>query len=162
MKNCLLAFYSRTGFTRRVAEQIAKRLECDICDIQERHPRSGGGTGWLRSALEALAGREPQLQEHGYDPACYAVVILGTPVWASRVASPVRAFIVRHPLGAARLAVFCTYGGAGADKVLDALGRLGGKDPVARLALTDDEIDSGVAGRQVDAFVDTIRGQLPG
>jgi hypothetical protein len=60
------------------------------------------------------------------------------------------------------LAVFCTYGGAGADKVLDALGRLGGKDPVARLALTDDEIDSGVAGRQVDAFVDTIRGQLPG
>ena len=160
MKNCLLVFYSRTGYTRRVAEQIAKRMQCDICDIQERHPRSGL-TGYLRSALEALTGHEPALQEHGYDPSRYALVILGTPVWGSRVASPVRAFLSHHPLGEARMAAFCTYGGNGAEKALDMLIRTVGKTPVSRLALTDGEIDSGATARKVEAFVDTVCAGLP-
>jgi flavodoxin len=156
MKNCLLAFYSRTGYTRRVAEQIAKRLECDICDIQERHPRSGW-SGYLRSAFEALTGREPALREHGYDPSAYALVIVGTPVWVGQAASPVRAFLSHHALGQARLAVFCTYGGDGAEKALDRLSGRVGKDPLARLALTDGEIKSGAHQRKIDAFVASVR-----
>jgi len=160
MNKCLLVFYSHTGYTRRVAEQVAKRAQCDICDIQERHPRSGF-SGYLRSALEALTGREPALQEHGHDPSRYAVVIVGTPVWVGRVASPVRAFLSGHPLGEARMAAFCTYGGNGAEKALDMLAQLAGKSPVSRLALTDSEIDSGGTERKVEAFVDTIRAALP-
>jgi flavodoxin len=160
MKNCLLVFYSCTGYTRRVAEQIAKRIQCDICDIRERHPRSGL-SGYLRSAFEALTGREPALQECGYDPSRYALVILGTPVWGGRVASPVRAFLSHHPLREARMATFCTYGGSGAEKALDSLIRLVGQAPVSRLALTNGEIDSGVTARKVEAFADMVRAALP-
>jgi flavodoxin len=160
MKNCLLAFYSRTGYTRRAAEQISKRVQCDICDIQERHPRSGW-TGYLRSGLEVLTGHVRALQEHGYDPSRYALVIVGSPVWIGRVSSPVRAFLAHHPLGEARVAVFCTYGGNGADKALDMLSGLVGKDPVARLALTDGEIESGTTARKVEAFVESVRAALP-
>ena len=160
MKTCLLAFYSRTGYTRRVAEQIAKRLDCDLCDIQERHPRSGW-SGYLRSGFETLTGRLPALQEHGHDPSRYALVVVGTPVWIGRAASPVRAFLAHHPLHEARLAVFCTYGGNGAEKALDMLSGLVGKDAVARLALTDGEIDSGATARKVETFVESVRAGLP-
>ena len=160
MNNCLLVFYSCTGYTRRVAEQIAKRIQCDIFDIQERHPRSGL-SGYLRSGFEMLTGHEPALQEHGYEPSRYALVILGTPVWAGRVASPVRAFLSHHPLGEARMAAFCTYGGNGADKALDGLTRLVGKAAVSRVALTDGEIDAGATARKVEGFVDMVRAALP-
>jgi flavodoxin len=160
MKNCLLAFYSRTGYTRRVAEHIAKRLDCDVCDIQERRPR-GGWSGYLRSGFEALTGRLPVLQEHPYDPSRYALVVVGTPVWMGLAASPVRAFLTHHPLREARVAVFCTYGGGGAEKALDMLCSFVGKDPVTRLAVTDGEIDSGATAHKVEAFVDMIRAALP-
>lgn len=160
MKDCLLVFYSRTGYTRRVAEQITKQLQCDICDIREQHPRSGVG-GYLRSLLEAVSGREPLLQNHGPDPSRYAVVIVGTPVWASRIASPVRAYLTHHGLGNARIATFCTYGGSGADNVLDAMDQLTGKSPVSRLALRDREIDSGSGATKVQAFVGMVRAALP-
>jgi len=160
MKSCLLAFYSNTGRTRRVAEQIAKRLDCDICDIEERHPR-GGWSGYLRSAFEAFTGRRPALQPQPYDPSRYALVLVGTPVWIGQVASPVRAFLAHHPLLQARLAVFCTYGGSGAEQALDSLERLAGKQPVTRLAVTDAEIDSGAGAHKVEAFVDRVRAALP-
>jgi menaquinone-dependent protoporphyrinogen IX oxidase len=160
MKNCLLAFYSRTGYTRRVAEHIAKRLDCDVCDIQERRPR-GGWSGYLRSGFEALTGRLPELQDQRYDPSRYALVVLGTPVWMGQAASPVRAFLAHHPLREARMAVFCSYGGSGAEKALDMLEGIAGKKPVTRLALTDAEIDSGAIARKVEAFVDMLRAALP-
>ena len=156
MKNCLLAFYSRTGYTRRVAEQIAKHFDCDICDIREQRARSGW-RGYMRSCLEALTGRLPVLQEHGYDPSRHALVVVGTPVWVGQAASPVRSFLAHQPLREARLAVFCTYGGSGAEKVLDTLEGLAGKQSVTRLALTDAEIDSGATARKIEAFVDMLR-----
>ena len=39
MNKILVVFYSRTGFTRRVAEQIAKRLQCDLCELREKRRR---------------------------------------------------------------------------------------------------------------------------
>ena len=156
MNKVLLVFYSRTGYTRRVAEQIAKRVPCEVCELKETRSRAGV-PGYLRSIFEALTGREPQLQEPAVDPARYALVILGTPVWAGRVCSPMRAFVARHRLGSAELAVFCTLGGSGAEDALTALALRAGKTPLARLALTDREINTGSTGRQLDTFVAALR-----
>ena len=156
MNKILVVFYSRTGFTRRVAEQIAKRLQCDLCELREKRRREGA-LGYLRSIFEALTRREPELQEPGVDPSRYALVILGTPVWAGRVCSPMRAFLTRHRLGGAEVAVFCTLGGSGAEGVLSALALQAGKTPRAGLALTDSEIDTGATARKLDAFVEALR-----
>jgi len=141
MKKILLVYYSRTGFTRRVAEEINKRLECDVCELQEEHPR-GGIAGYLRSAFEAYTGHLPALRELEYELGKYA---------------PVRAFLAHQPLGTGEIAVFVTYGGMGASKVLDSLAALAGKAAVARLALTDREIDADAMAHKVDAFVAGVR-----
>jgi len=156
MNKTLLVFYSRTGFTRRVAEQIAKRMQCDTCELREQRSRAGP-FGYVRSVFEALRGREPQLQDPGVDPSRYALVILGTPVWAGRMCSPMRAFLSRHRFGGADVAVFATCGGSGAEGVLSAVSLQAGKTPLAHLVLTDREIDTGSTGRKLDAFVQALR-----
>jgi len=156
MKKVLLVYYSRTGFTRRVAEEIAKRLDCDVCELQEEHPRAGI-VGYLRSAFEAYTGHLPALREPEYELGKYGLSIVGSPVWAGRVCAPIRAFLASQPLGPGEIAVFVTYGGMGASKVLDSLTALAGKAAVARLALTDREIDADAMAHKVDAFVAAVR-----
>ncbi len=156
MKKALLVFYSRTGFTRRVAKEIAKRLDSDICDLQEEHPRAGL-VGYLRSVFEAYTGRLPKLRELEYELGKYPLLILGSPIWVGRMSAPMRAFLARQRPGAAEIAAFVTYGGSGAGRVLDSLEALAGKTAVARLALTDREIDADATARKVDAFVAAIR-----
>jgi multimeric flavodoxin WrbA len=46
-------------------------------------------------------------------PRDYAVVVLGTPVWAGNMSSPVRAYINQHRAEIRNLALFCTQGGSG-------------------------------------------------
>ncbi len=139
MKPCLVVYFSRTGITHQVASSIASRAACDIERLQESRQRSGA-LGFLRSAWESLRGKMPPLMPVTQDPGDYELVILGTPVWAGHVSSPMRSYLHAHAGRFNRIAAFCTMGGTGGDKVLDEIAALAGKPLVARIALTDDEI----------------------
>ncbi|HSG65696.1 MAG TPA: hypothetical protein VLD39_11880, partial [Gammaproteobacteria bacterium] len=71
----------------------------------------------------------------------YDLVVVGTPVWAGNIASPVRAYVSARKPHLGRVALFCTQGGSGAEKVLRALAELCGKEPVATLVVNDRAID---------------------
>lgn len=139
MKSCLVVYYSRTGNTEGVASRIAADCACDIERIREPRPRDGL-SGWLRSVYEVLTGKLPELLPTARNPGDYELVIIGTPVWAGRLCSPMRAYLDAHAAHFRKIAVFCTMGGSGGDKVLDEVEALCGKTPLARLVLTDKEI----------------------
>lgn len=139
MKNCLVVYYSRTGMTDEVAGRIAAGTGCDVERIEDTRSR-GGPAGFLRCLYEALARKTPPLKPTRNDPANYELVILGTPVWAGRLSSPMRSYIEHNAPRFNNIAAFCTMGGTGGDKVLDEIATLAGKTPVARLALRDDDI----------------------
>lgn len=87
MSKVLIVYFSMTGMTRKVAEDLAQAGEWDLAQINEPRPRQGRwATFW--SGLEAVLGWEPSIAYDGPDPGAYELVILGTPVWASRPASP--------------------------------------------------------------------------
>lgn len=152
----LIAYYSRTGYTRRVAEQLAARLQATLSPITEARSRLGF-LGYQRCIVESVLDRDAAINPATEDPAQYDLVVLGTPVWAWHLSSPVRAFARRHAASVNRCAFFCTMGGAGADKALAALERCLGQAPRATLALTDREIDDGSAGSKIDAFVAALQ-----
>ena len=87
------------------------------------------------------------------DPRDYALVVLGTPVWAGNMSSPMRAYIARHKLDFGRIALFCTQGGSGGEKVLRTMADLCGKSPVATVCLNDSEIDGDLHGVKLQAFM---------
>jgi flavodoxin len=140
MKKILVVYFSRTGYTRRVAEALAARCDADVEEIREPRARSGVW-GYLRSAREAMGKHIVEIEAPVKRVEDYDLVVLGTPVWAGNVASPVRAYVSAQKPHLGRVAFFCTQGGSGAEKVLRALAELCGKEPVATLVVNDRTID---------------------
>ncbi len=160
MNHILVAYYSRTGHTRRVAEEIARLLGARLLSIDEPRSRRGPG-GYLRSAWEAMRGHEADIGAPATDPSGYDLVVLGTPVWAGHASSPVRTWARRHGQHLERVALFCTLGGSGAQRALDELERELHHTPMATLALTDRVIDRGDLRTPLTHFVDALRSRLP-
>lgn len=156
MTRALVVYYSRTGYTRRIAEEIARALACDICPIEEEKARHGL-LGYLRSAYEAMTRKQPMIAELARDPRQYELVVVGTPIWGWGLSSPVRAFAARYRDRLGRVAFFCTMGGSGAEKAFGELQQAVGRVPVATLGLTDGEIDARTHTQKLDRFASALR-----
>jgi flavodoxin len=151
MTRTLIAFHSRTGYTRRVAQALADRLDADLDEIEIVQPLAGR-VGYLMCAIEAMTGLAPALKPAHKDPANYELIVVGTPVWFWSLASPVRSWLEQHPLRGRRFGFFCTMGGSGASCVFSTMTELAGDKAIATLALTDRQIEAG-ADAQTDGFV---------
>jgi flavodoxin len=132
----LVVYYSRSGHTEFVARQIAALCHADLERIVDRRPRQGW-LGYLRSSLEAILGLRPDIERGRHRPGDYDLVIVGTPVWFWGVASPVRTWLHRHRGALDHVALFCTCGGSGHARTLDALEAMCGNPALARLVLTE-------------------------
>jgi flavodoxin len=152
----LVVCYSRSGRTRSLARQIAEQCGADFEEI-ELAGRRRGLIGWLRCALEALTGRVPKIRASRRPPSNYDTVVVGTPVWGWRMASPVRAYLQRHRGQVRRVACFCTYGRLGAGRVPEDLARLCGRHAAATLALSAAELSGRRYWGKVSRFVRIVR-----
>jgi flavodoxin len=152
MKDILVVYFSRSGYTQRIAEQIARNATADCEAIRESRSRRGL-LGYWRSARQALRATAVDIEPDALDPRKYALVVLGTPVWAGNVSAPMRAYIARHRDDFTRVALFCTQGGSGAPKVLQKMTALCDQLPAATAFFNDAEIDAGDHRAKLDSFV---------
>jgi flavodoxin len=156
MKNprILLAFYSRSGGTWAVANQIRESLGCDVEEIVDRIDRRGL-SGYVRSAVDATFHRPADLRPLTADPGDYDLVIVGTPVWNASVSAPVRTFLERagrlH-----RVAFFLSHGGSGSARVFRQMERLSKTRPIATLAVRESAVRRGRIQDDVEAFVERV------
>lgn len=94
MANVLCVYYSRTGRTETLMQEIAGKLNCEIVKLDDGVKRSGFG-GWMLSGLHAVSQKIPEVKKPETKKALkkYDLVIIGTPVWAGRCSAPVRSFL---------------------------------------------------------------------
>ena len=85
----LIVYYSYTRNNELLAYELQKRLGCDILKIEESKKRTG-----LTIALDLLFNRTPRLKEHSLSLNVYSNFIFIAPVWASKIASPLRSFLL--------------------------------------------------------------------
>ena len=99
MRDILCMYYSRTGATRQTMTEIAQALDAELVELTDGVDRSGA-RGYLRSGMDAMRRATlPLLPYETERPLSeYRMVILGTPAWAGRCASPVRALLKRRGL----------------------------------------------------------------
>ena len=148
----LVVYYSRGGVTRQVAEMIAGKLKCDVEGIQDVRSRKGL-FGWLRSGREAMRRQLPEIKPTVKDPGQYDLVVLGTPVWAGAMSSPLRTYITQNLGMFKRLAFFATFGGSGDDRALQGLTELCGRQPVATRTFQTTMVKEGKHTQAVEEFV---------
>jgi flavodoxin len=156
-RRILLVYYSRTGTTRRIADEISAMLGCDVEALVDTKKRQGIA-GYLRSGFDAGFRRLTTLNPTKYDPANYDLVIVGTPVWNASVSAPVRTYLTLQRGRLKHVAFFCTFGGSGSRRTFRQMSEICGIEPTEALDLRDGEIARGAHTPRVRAFVAGVTG----
>ncbi len=152
----LVIFYSRSGTTRRIALALSAALGGIVEEIVEDRGRDGF-LGYWRSVIEARRERSPNILPAKNDPRLFDLVVIGTPVWAWSVSSPVRAYLAANKERLPAVAFFCTLGGAGSDKAFAQMQNILGKSPRATCAITAGDVAAGREGAQLANFAEALR-----
>ncbi len=149
----LVVYYSRTGVTRKVAEDISSILKCPVDEIIDETKRNGI-IGWLFAGRDALQKRLTKISGLLHEPAEHDIVFIGTPVWAGNMAPAVREYITKYKDSIKKLAVFCTFGGSGETYTVLQIEELTGMKAVSTLGLRSSEVSKKEHLKKISDFVD--------
>jgi flavodoxin len=152
MAKVLIACYSRSGYTRSLADEMVGMTGWDLEEIADLHPRTGNW-GFIRSLLDVMLGRHPGIRTTGKDPSAYDLVVLAAPVWARSLSAPMRSYIAQYRNAFRSLAFACTYGGDGAERAARQTSVFAGKPLKATLAVTAEQLDQADFRAKLDTFL---------
>lgn len=110
----LVLYYSQTGATKTVAEEIQKQTGADIEALEVENPYDGDFQQTIeRCQKEKAAGELPTLKPIKANLDEYDVVFLGFPVWFGTYAPPVEALLKEVDFDGKKVVSFCTFGSGG-------------------------------------------------
>lgn len=139
-----IVYYSMSDNTKYAAEKIYDTLKAtDKIDIIRINPQKAypdkGAKKFLWGGKSAVMGESPELLPYEFNAENYDRIIIGTPVWASTFAPPIRTFIKENPkIIKKQIAVFTCFSGGGADKAIAKMKSQIGVDKfLAELILVD-------------------------
>ena len=108
--NPLIVYYSRSGNSQIVADALKEQLSCNVECIHSTKDREGF-LGVLTCVLDQLLNRDDILQPLEKNPNNYNPVILISPVWMGKLASPARTFMKQTRLDDKEIYLILTYNG---------------------------------------------------
>jgi flavodoxin len=155
-KKLLVVFYSRTGTTKEIAEAICERFQCDIDEILTTDNRKGF-LGYMKCGREAMQKILPVLKQSGKNSEMYEAVIIGTPVWAGTMSSPIRTYLTENRERVKQAAFFYVSGGPNNTKVFQEMADVLGKKPIATLDVRREDVKKKAYSEKVEGFVDEIK-----
>ena len=118
----LVLYYSQTGSTKTVAEEIQKVLDTDIEVIELENPYMGTYDETLqRVKQERESGNLPKLIPLKADLSKYEVIYLGYPIWFGTYALPIASLVKDHDFEGKKIVPFCTFGSGDMESAMEDL-----------------------------------------
>ncbi len=152
----LVVYYTRTGNTKALAEQISKELDADIEGLLDLKARTGV-VGTASAYLRPRATTE--IDEMMHNPKDYDVVIVGGPIWWFSSVPAVNAFLSNYKEQIIKSAFFYTFDKDTRNKISafpDMEGFLG-KTPVATVAVESRTIKDGSYKLNLENFLQILK-----
>lgn len=120
-KKTLIVYFSRTGNTRALAEQLRAQTGGDILEvITETAYPSDYNECTKQAARELEQNFRPRLRTAKVaNLGDYDTVLIGYPVWWGRIPPALMTFLDENDLSGKKIAPFCTHGGSGMSGVED-------------------------------------------
>ena len=118
MTKALVAYFSASGTTGRVAERLAQAIGADLFEIEPEQPYTAADVDWRnassRSSVEMNdRSCRPAIASHVEDMGIYDVVFVGFPIWWYREPSIVDTFMEAYDFAGKLVVPFATSGGSG-------------------------------------------------
>jgi len=121
-KKALVLYYSETGTTKAVAEELQRQLGADIEAIEAVNPYTGNFQETIeRGGRELRSGETPALKPLKSKLAKYDVIFLGYPIWFGTYAMPIATLVKENDFAGKTIVPFCTFGSGGLGSSIDAL-----------------------------------------
>ena len=120
MSRILVAYFSASGVTKKVAQELAKIRRADLFEIRPERPYTPADLDWENPLSRSTREMKdlycrPPITGKVENMAQYDVVFVGFPIWWNREPSVVDTFLDAHDFAGKKLVPFCTSGGSGID-----------------------------------------------
>ena len=133
----LVAYFSATGTTKRVAEKIAELTGADIYEIVPANPYSDADLNWndrsSRSTKEMDdESARPEIGSFDIELSEYKTIYLGYPIWWGDAPRIMSTFVEKYKFDGIKVIPFCTSGGSGIGRSGSNLANLAGSGDWSR------------------------------
>lgn len=114
----LVAYFSASGTTRKIAEMIAQVAEADLYEIMPKQPYSTADLNWMdkksRSSVEMSDKKfRPEISDIDVQVDKYDEIILGFPIWWYVAPTIINTFLEKFDFSGKKIVLFATSGGSG-------------------------------------------------
>ncbi len=150
----LIVYYSRTNVTKDIANRLQKELDCDIEEITDGG-KYDGRLGYMKGGMNASMGRTSDIDPISKNPSDYDLVIVGTPVWASNMATPVYTYLIKYNNQIKKMASFCTCISGGYEKALKKIAEVSGKTQISTMFLNAKDVKNPT--EKINTFISNIK-----
>ncbi len=116
----LIVYYSYSGTTKRLAEDIALIVGGNLRELKPKKPYSFSYNTAVKEVREEIErGYCPPLLEGGESIDDTDTVFIGSPNWLKSFAPPVLSFLRKVDLKGKTIIPFCTHGGGGFGTIVE-------------------------------------------
>ena len=156
MSKSLVAYFSASGITKKIAEEIVQEGGFDLYEITPQKAYTKADLNWMdkksRSSVEmndkslrpAIAGKE--LDVSGYD-----TILLGFPIWWYVAPTIINTFLEAYDFAGKKIVLFATSGGSGFGNTVKEL------QPSAPDAMiVEGKLLNNVSGQEIGAWLQSL------
>lgn len=152
----LVAYFSASGTTKKVAEMIADYARADLFEITPKIPYTKEDLDWMdkksRSSVEMNDKKfRPEVLDTDIDINAYDEIVLGFPIWWYGAPTIVNTFLEKYNFSHKRIILFATSGGSGFGNTVREL-QISAPDSV----ITEGKIFNNVTKQQIAEWVGTL------
>lgn len=123
--DALIVYYSWSGNTRRVAQEIARQTGFDVVELELERPYSTDYNTVLEEAQrDQNAQARPALATTFPDMERYGTVFVGYPNWWASIPMPIATFLESYDFAGKRIMPFSSNGGGGLGQSVSAISKL--------------------------------------
>lgn len=152
----LVAYFSASGTTKKVAEMIANYARADLFEITPKIPYTKEDIDWMdkksRSSVEMNDKKfRPEVLGTDIDINAYDEIVLGFPIWWYVAPTIVNTFLEKYNFSGKKIMLFATSGGSGFGNTVREL-QISAPDSV----ITEGKIFNNVTKQQIVEWAGTL------
>ena len=117
MSKILVAYFSASGVTKKVAEKLAALVNADIHEIKPKVPYTKADLNWMdkksRSSVEMNDKTfRPEIVKEDLNLSSYDTILLGFPIWWYVAPTIINTFLENYAVSVKRIFLFATSVGS--------------------------------------------------
>ena len=118
MAKKLVAYFSASGVTKKVAEMISEVSEYELYEIKPKQAYTNADLNWMdknsRSSVEMKDKKfRPEIITKDIEMSDYDEIILGFPIWWYVAPAIINTFLEVYDFSGKKITLFATSGGSG-------------------------------------------------